>query len=165
MNYNIRKMNFHNAKEICNWIYPEPYSIYNLDDSDECLYELLNETYYSVLDEANHLLGYYCFGKAAQIPIAKDFGLYDDENLLDIGLGMNPNLCGQSLGYDFFKTGIEFATNQSSFKGFRLTVADFNHRAIKVYERIGFKEIGRFSRNFEILKMDFIVMVLNNSTK
>ena len=39
---------------------------------------------------------------------------------------------------------MEHAKNKYGSQKFRLTVADFNIRAIKTYEKVGFKEIGVF---------------------
>ena len=42
----------------------------------------------------------------------------------------------------------------------RLTVAAFNERAIRVYERAGFKKVNSFERVSEHGKMEFLVMIL-----
>lgn len=102
-----------------------------MDGSDDCIDELLNGTYFSASDKENNLIGYYCFGESAQVPVGKQFGVYDCKDSTDIGLGVNPNLCGQGIGLTFLKSGLDFAKNKRSAKMFRLTVAAFNQRAIK----------------------------------
>lgn len=158
MALNIKQMNYDNAKLISKWIYQEPYSIYSMDGSDNCINELLNDDYYSVSDDENSLIGYYCFGESAQVPAGKQFGVYDDKGITDIGLGIKPNLCGKGLGFNFLCNGLDFARNMLSAKGFRLTVATFNKRAIKVYEKAGFRKINSFERISGAGKMDFSVM-------
>ncbi|WBW96412.1 GNAT family N-acetyltransferase [Oceanirhabdus sp. W0125-5] len=160
MELNIKQMNYDEAKEISKWIYEEAYSIYSMDQSDECINELLNGNYFSVSDRENNLVGYYCFGEAAQVPAGNQFGVYDSKEYIDIGLGIKPDLCGQGLGVNFLSSGLDFARNKLSAKGFRLTVAAFNQRAIKVYERADFKKVNSFERISESGKIEFWVMVL-----
>ncbi len=160
MELNIKQMNYDEAKQISKWIYQEPYSIYSMDGSDNCIGELLNGTYFSASDEENNLIGYYCFGESAQVPVGNQFGAYDCKDITDIGLEINPNLCGQGLGLKFFSSGLDYARNNLSAKRFRLTVATFNQRAIKVYQKAGFEKINSFDRITETGKIDFWVMIL-----
>lgn len=160
MELTIKQVNYDEAKLISQWIYEAPYSIYSMDGSDSCINELLNGLYFSVTDKEGTLVGYYCFGESAQVPAGKQFGVYDDTDYTDIGLGIKPDLCGQGLGFDFFSNGLEFARNQLSAKGTRLTVAAFNQRAIKVYEKAGFKKVSSFKRISEAGEMEFWVMTL-----
>jgi RimJ/RimL family protein N-acetyltransferase len=156
----IKQMNYNEAKQISEWVYEEPYSIYSMDESDNCIKELLNGYYFSVIDSENNLIGYYCFGESAQVPVGNQFGVYDSRDIIDIGLGIKPNLCGQGLGLDFFSNGLDFARNKLSAKGFRLTVASFNERAIKVYEKLGFRKVNSFKRVSENGEIEFWVMIL-----
>ena len=160
MKLNIKQINYEEAYEISKWIYQEPYSIYSNDGSDSCIRELLDGNYFSATDEEIKLLGYYCFNEFAQVPIGKQFGVYDDKDLIDVGLGIRPDLCGQGFGLDFLSNGLYFARSELNAKGLRLTVASFNKRAIKVYERIGFKKVNSFRRISEIGEMEFWVMIL-----
>ena len=153
-------MNRGKAEQISKWIYEEPYSIYSMDESDNDIKELLNGYYYSVSDMENNLIGYYCFGESAQVPVGNQFGVYDSRDIIDIGLGIKPNLCGQGLGLDFFSKGLDFARNKLSAKGFRLTVASFNERAIKVYERSGFTKVNTFKKVSKNEEIEFWVMIL-----
>lgn len=158
MTLNIKQMNYDNAKLISKWIYQEPYSIYSMGESYNCINELLNGDYYSVSDDENNLIGYYCFGESAQVPAGKQFGAYGDKDTIDIGLGIKPNLCGKGLGFNFLCNGLDFARKKLSTQRFRLTVATFNKRAIKVYEKAGFKKTNSFERISEIGRIDFLVM-------
>lgn len=160
MKLNIMQMNYEEANKISKWIYQEPYSIYSNDGSDDCVRELLDGNYFYATDEENNLLGYYCFNESAQVPAGKQFGVYDDKDFIDIGLGIRPDLCGQGYGFDFLMDGLEFVRNELNAKWFRLTVATFNKRAIKLYERIGFKKANSFKRISEVGEMEFWVMIL-----
>ncbi|MGG1663122.1 GNAT family N-acetyltransferase [Brevibacillus sp. NRS-1366] len=154
-------MNFHlmtitDAKEITNWKYPGEYSFYNFDDSPETFQELVDGTYYAVRDNDGQLLGFFCFGRNAQVPEGQKQKLYETENVLDIGLGLKPELTGKGMGQSFLQAGIEFAKQQFPPKNLRLTVAAFNARAIKVYSKMGFKEKASVVNN----GTEFIVMTM-----
>ncbi|MCD4711734.1 MAG: GNAT family N-acetyltransferase [Clostridiales bacterium] len=159
MHFTIKEMNENHAKEISTWTYKEPYNIYDGDDSEEFTKELMDGSYFSVVDENSDLIGYYCYGESAQVPAGKLCGVYAQE-LLDVGLGMRPDLCGKGNGYDFFVNGLKFAQSKYSSKKFRLTVAAFNERAIKLYEKIGFVKTDTFVRAHSEEDSTFQVMVL-----
>ena len=83
-------------------------------------------------------------------------GFYRDHEYLDIGLGMNPLLCGKGHGASFVQVGMAYAKNHFKAKKLRLTVADFNQRALKTYQKVGFKEIGEFnSQNIKFKVMSY----------
>lgn len=153
-------MNYEEARHISQWKYEDPYSIYSMDGSEECINELLNEFYYSALDENGQIVGYYCFGESAQVPAGNQFGAYDDNNVTDIGLGMCPEFCGQGAGSEFLSEGIRFAKENLNANRFRLTVANFNKRAIKAYKSGGFKEHMAFVRSSDKGNLEFITMIL-----
>ena len=134
--YHIEKMTNEHAEAISSWKYPNEYAIYSFNNDLETLHELMTENYYACLDRGNKLIGYFCFGKAAQIPTVED-NVYDN-NMLDIGLGLLPELCGQKVGRAFLISAMEYARANWGTVAFRLSVADFNIRAIKVYEKVGF---------------------------
>lgn len=136
--YKIIFLDEAHAREIAKWQYPSPYDFYNFHDNDETVKELLEESYYSVFDEQEELIGYLCFGSSARITTCEGF-IFSD-TALDIGLGMKPELCGKGLGLDFLYAGLAFAkSNLLGHKtNFRLSVAQFNERAIKLYSKAGF---------------------------
>lgn len=158
--FEIEKMNHKDAEQISKWTYTGPYSIYSMDGSEECLNELLDGSYYSVNDKDGNLIGYFCFGKAAQVPAGNRFGAYDSNEYTDIGLGVRPDLCGQGLGLRFLQEGMLFARNEMSAGKLRLTVARFNQRAMTVYERAGFVKGMSFERVSEKGNIEFIIMHL-----
>jgi [ribosomal protein S18]-alanine N-acetyltransferase len=165
MKFNIMEMKYNEAKQISSWVYQEPYSIYSNDGSESCIEELLNGQYFSVTDIENNLIGFYCFGEAAQVPAGRQSDVYHEKDVIDIGLGIRPDLCDQGIGFEFLSSGLEFAKSGLASKRFRLTVASFNKRAIKVYERIGFEKVSSFKRIAGIEEMEFEVMILSGTGK
>jgi GNAT superfamily N-acetyltransferase len=102
----------------------------------------------AVVDETNNkLTGYYCTGKNAWVPAGKQYGAYT-ENMIDIGIGLKPDLTGAGRGRSFF-TFILQNVDKANIESLplRLTVASFNKRAIKLYENVGFLTQIRFESN------------------
>ena len=132
------------ARAISKWRYDGPYSVY--DGNPASVTSLLEPRYFyhSVHDEHSELVGYFCFGEDARVSAGKRLGLYEREIALDVGLGMRPDLTGQGLGVEFVVSGLRFAQNAYSPRAFRLTVATFNRRAIRVYGRVGFEPVETF---------------------
>lgn len=140
------------AEEIAfHWHYDSEYSFYDMDADKEDLVDFLNPQNrgdsYFVVTKDNDLIGFFTFNKVAI-------------NTIEIGLGMRPNLVGNGNGLDFIKAGIGFAKSTYIPEKITLSVATFNKRAIKVYRKIGFKEVEIFMQDtnghrFEFLKMSY----------
>lgn len=133
----IIPMNMDYAKQISSWTYENEYSIYSFNKNDDTLRELLNGNYFACLNKDDELVGYFCFGKSAQIPTVES-SLYSVD-ILDMGLGLKPSLCGKGCGFSFVNEGMKYAQRKFNYKRIRLTVAEFNTRAIKTYKKAGFK--------------------------
>jgi [ribosomal protein S18]-alanine N-acetyltransferase len=99
--------------------------------------------YHSVYDERGDLVGYLCFGEDARVAAGRRTGVYEREAALDVGLGMRPDLTGRGLE-EFLHAGLRLARETYSPQAFRLTVATFNRRAIRVYEKAGFRAVETF---------------------
>ncbi|ACM15175.1 N-acetyltransferase family protein [Bacillus paranthracis] len=152
----IHKLTEEEAMEIAMWTYEEPYNVYSFSVGAEIIEELLDGTYYGCCDERGELIGYFCFGENAQVPGGRDAHLYGGEDVMDIGLGMKPELTGKGLGKVFFQAGIVFAIKAFRPKTFRLSVATFNTRAITLYKKIGFQQGPIFlSRGREFMLMEY----------
>ena len=142
------------AKQILTWKYVAPYDFYNNEESSESLNELLGNPYFAVLNTEEELVGFFCIGSAAQVPFGVTVGAYSEE-LLDIGIGMNPSLTGQGFGAPFFSFILSYVQDTYSVESIRLTVAKFNQRAIYLYTKLGFEKKMEFTRG----TIDFITMV------
>ena len=124
------------AGEISGWQYPGEYAIYSFDKSKEVISELMGGEYVVCLDEEKRLAGYFCFGASARIPTVENDAYEADA--LDMGLGLRPDLCGAGMGQAFMKCGMAYARERLGAKRLRLTVACFNKRAIRLYEKMEF---------------------------
>lgn len=140
----LEPLRLEQALAIQSWKYEGDYAFYDSDDSPEVLSELLDGSYYGVEGSDGALIGFFCYGRNAQVPAGRELGLYAGERILDIGLGMRPELTGQGRGVDFLTLGMQFARTEWKPDKLRLTVAAFNLRAIRCYMKSGFHEIARF---------------------
>lgn len=68
----------------------------------------------------------------------------EDGRAVEIGLGLRPDLTGRGLGRAFLEAGLAFARDKYRPTIFRLSVAAFNRRAIRVYERVGFHQVETY---------------------
>jgi [ribosomal protein S18]-alanine N-acetyltransferase len=158
MNFNLRPITQTDAQTIAGWIYTPPYNFYNWNPTDDPGKLLTSIPPFFVADDDDErLAGFVCFGAAAQVPGGHEANLYD-EDLLDVGLGLRPDLTGRGLGQSFLAAALTFATTTFHPAGFRLTVAAFNERAIRVYKRAGFEERARFLNVSHGIETEFIVM-------
>ena len=135
--YHIHLMTEAWAQEIATWTYENEYAIYSFQPNEETFAELTSGEYYACIDGEGRLRGYFCFGSAARIP-AVEPGAYPD-GFLDFGLGMKPEFCGNHLGAAFLKAGMDYAWKTFHPAALRLTVAEFNKRAITLYRKAGFQ--------------------------
>jgi RimJ/RimL family protein N-acetyltransferase len=155
----VFSMNNEKAEIVSNWTYEEPYSIYSFDGSNECMNELMNGSYFYVLGDCEELIGYVCYGCSACVPAGFNAGAYSRNDIVDIGLGMRPDLCGKGMGLSLLKAGLDYARELFNNDKFRLTVATFNKRAVKVYERAGFSKEITFVKESEKGSIEFQAMI------
>ena len=127
--YLFKQMDDDEAREISGWRYEPPYDFYDAVSDPDDLEELLDperreDAYFSAFDEVL-LVGFF------QFEVRGD--------TVDVGLGLRPDLTGAGLGLGFLLAGLDFARERFSPARFTLAVATFNGRAIRVYEKAGFR--------------------------
>jgi [ribosomal protein S18]-alanine N-acetyltransferase len=130
--YEFSPMSQEDAIAVATWHYEEPDSFYNADRDAEDLADLLDDgkrrgSYYSVRDSHRQLIGFFAFKS--------------DDIVVTIGLGLRSDRTGQGNGLRFVRAGLRFGTATFAPSRFRLLVAAFNQRAIRVYERAGFRHV------------------------
>lgn len=75
---------------------------------------------------------------------------------LDIGLGLRPDLTGQGHGSEYINAVIDFIQPTYPPGRLRVTIAEFNTRALRVWEKAGFQrrqvfQGGQVNTSFVIL--------------
>ena len=154
MKYTFQAMTQEQAEVIAEtWRYQGDYSFYDMDADAEDLEEFLDSekragVYFVVLDR-DEIIGFYSFQQPG-------------EDTVEIGLGMKPELTGKGNGAAFLEAGLQFAETRYSPKNITLSVAAFNKRAIKLYEKLGFKETESFVQATNGGRYDFVKMALTD---
>jgi RimJ/RimL family protein N-acetyltransferase len=139
MRYAFTPIQREEAQVIATWRYEGGYSLY---DGDPAGFETLLRPDYRVhvgRDEHGELIGFCSFGEDARVA-----GCAYLDDALDVGLGMRPDLVGQSLGIGFTRAVLDFAQREYSPSAFRVTIAGFNRRAQRLCLALGFHETARF---------------------
>lgn len=152
MQYKFIFMKEDYANEIAyNWRYNGIYSFYDIIADEEDLNEFIDkenwkDTYFAVLNEDDHLVGFYSFTF--------------DEGIMWIGFGLKPELTGVGLGMDFVTAGINFGVKNFNYgKNYiMLAVAAFNKRAIRLYKRIGFQITEEYMQQTNGAEYKFVKM-------
>ena len=144
----FRPMDEPAARAMMAWRYPPPYDFYDIlppPGEEETLVAFFADPrnrYYAIEDAevSGELVAFCCFGHDAQVPS----GSYGDA-ALDIGLGLRPSLCGRGRGGPLVDAVLTFAQQEFAPPALRTTVAAFNARALRVWQRAGFTPVQSFS--------------------
>lgn len=150
-NYILSIMTEEHAKEICDWKYDDEYSVYNLSDWETVVqnnWELgikeERETNFLSIAQNNQLVAY------GVITMGNEAVL--------IGIGLKPSLCGKGLVKDIMKLLIDESKVRYPGISIALEVRNFNKRAIKCYENIGFVIKNQYFRDTLIENAEFNYM-------
>lgn len=138
------------AVDICTWRYAPPYECYDMTEANPD-WLLRPEAGFHALMADDGLIGFRSFGPDGQVP-----GWAYDDQALDTGGGLRPQLVGHGLGRHALSAGLAFGRAEFAPQAFRVTVATFNTRALRVVDSLGFERVGRFDaasngRTFEVL--------------
>ena len=87
--------------------------------------------------------GYSAF-EATNEELVGWFAFSCEGDCVALGLGLRPDLTGRGFGLAYLEAGLAFAEQRFRPSRFRLSVATFNERAIRVYERAGFTPLRTF---------------------
>jgi ribosomal-protein-alanine N-acetyltransferase len=133
------------ARAVLAWRYPPPYEVYNEqpDRVEQVVKELLrpDHHYYWMAEGGDQLVAYCCFGLDARVT-GGDYAM----EALDLGLMVRPDLNGQGRGVQFAGAVLEFAQQTFPHRLWRVTIAEFNQRAQRVWQKLGFHRVQTFAR-------------------
>ena len=140
------------ARSILEWRYNPPYDWYNPPPlSDEAVANLIDPQWqFHSIKAGGASVAYASFGNDGRVT----GGDYSDP-AIDIGLGLAPALTGRGLGAIVLQAILDFAQITFQSPAARLTVARFNQRAIRLYDRVGFEPTQEFTHK----RVAYLVMV------
>lgn len=129
------------AREVATWHYEPPWDFYDLasDPADAAAIRdpARAPHYCAVLDSRGRLEAFWYFDWHGDV--------------VEIGIGLRPDLTGRGRGESFLRAQLDYATDHWRAASFRLFVAAWNERAIRLYKRLGFREVARETRHFELV--------------
>lgn len=130
------------------WRYEGEYAVYDYINEAEHMLDPSGwgRGVFAVLDETGELAGELSIEFFDQDEKPTPYGDFADTALISsremwIGFGLRPDLTGRGLGEGFVTACVDFALRHTGYGGeyVHLGVANFNRRAITVYERSGFR--------------------------
>jgi ribosomal protein S18 acetylase RimI-like enzyme len=129
------------AGEVATWRYDAPYDFYDTASDPADAAEMRDPAkaahYRAVLGASGSLEAFWYFD------------WHDD--VVEVGIGLRPDLTGRGLGEAFMRAQLEYASQAWQPVTFRLFVTAWNERAIRLYDRLGFGEVARETRHFELV--------------
>ncbi|MFD0712944.1 GNAT family N-acetyltransferase [Paenibacillus sp. GCM10027626] len=138
--YTIVPLDEHLAEQLCSWQYEPPYNFYNWTDWPQMQKNgrefgdpaIRAHQYAAVLDAEGAFVGF-----------AQFFPLL---GVTRLGLGMRPDLCGQKNGLPFLQAIVQEARRRAPKDEIDLEVHTWNYRAIRAYEKAGFRITDTYER-------------------
>ena len=141
------------VEEILTWRYEPPYELYDMSSGPpnaivlaEAIDYFLQPDYHfraMFRQPEGQLVGFCSFGEDGQV----SGGDYSAA-AVDIGMGVHPAYTGRGLGAMFAGVAIDFALAHFDVPRLRVTIAEFNRRAQKVWQRHGFVPVQRFEARY-----------------
>ena len=129
------------ADDVATWHYEPPWDFYDIASDPADAAEMRDPAkawhYRAVLGDDGALDAFWYFNR------------HDDG--VEVGIGLRPDLTGRGLGESFLRAQLEYASQLWCPAAFRLFVAAWNERAIRLYGRLGFREVDRETRHFELV--------------
>ena len=127
----VRTLTDADAQAISTWRYPGRFATYDVAEV------VTRERGFWAVEHDGALVGYCCFGHEARVP-----GVAEQDDVLDVGYGLRPDLTGHGLGAAFVRTILDFAAREFAPRRFRVLILDWNERSSKVAGALGFRRDG-----------------------
>ncbi|CAN5297716.1 N/A [soil metagenome] len=132
--YHVRQLTIEDGMAIASWRYPGPWAVYDALEPPH-----VDEGYWAVEDATPALVGFGCFGQAARVP-----GMDEAIGVLDVALGLRPELAGRGLGRDFAVAVVAHAQEVADGRGLRCVVAEWNAPGQTAAVAAGFRPAGSY---------------------
>lgn len=128
------------ARSICAWRYPPPYDVYDYADWDTVVSQgwdlSIPEKRSAEYVGFRGADGLVAFGRLTAV-----------SRFILIGIGLKPDFCGMGLGMQVMRSLIALGHQRYPDHPLALEVRTFNTRAIRCYEKCGFRRVKQYVRN------------------
>lgn len=131
----VRPLRRQDAEAITSWRYEGPWSAYDPRPADPLL--SAEAGYQAVVDDAGTLVGFVCTGQEARVP-----GLAEQDGIVDVGVGMRPDLVGRGLGSAFGAVVLGHIRDTCGDRPLRAAVQSWNERSLRLARGLGFRDTG-----------------------
>lgn len=136
-----RLLTVEEAADVARWRYEPPFDFYDgrEDGMDALLARDEDGFGYFPVEEGNAFVGYVCFGPEGRVA-----GQNPEPGVCDVGMGLDPARVGQGVGGSLVPKIVEFAVGKFGRQQYRVAVAAFNTRSLRLCASAGFTERRRF---------------------
>jgi hypothetical protein len=131
----IRTMTTADAEQVAGWRYVGRWAVYDLASAADIVDNA--HLYRAVTDADGALVGFFCVGAAARVR-----ELDPDPHIVDVGLGLAPELVGQGRGALFGQTVLSQVSDRFPGCPLRIVVQAWNMRSRRLAGCLGFADIG-----------------------
>lgn len=139
------------AEDVAGWRYPGPWRLYDSRPEDGLLEA--SDGYLAVVGHpGGELVGFLCLGEEARVP-----GLAEEPGVLDVGVGMRPDLVGQGHGARFGEAVLGHLGTRHPGR-LRAVVQSWNERSLRLARRLGFAETGRHTCEQDGSLVEYVVL-------
>jgi ribosomal-protein-alanine N-acetyltransferase len=135
----MRAFTDQDGQDVLAWRYPPPYDVYDDWEAGDAA---------ELMDPARRDGVWFAADDASTEIFAGFAELRTKGTVVDVGLGMRPDLTGRGLGVSFITAILAFARDRWAPSAFALDVFPWNERAIRAYERAGFAKGEVYERTF-----------------
>jgi len=142
MRFSIRPFASADADAVASWRYPPPYDAYDASEDPSFEEGMRDPARWGAVEfavddaETGGLVGFL------------ELTAIQDQGLVEIGLGLRPDLTGRGFGSAYVRAAMAFARERWHPSTFALDVFPWNERAIRAYERAGFERGEVYVRTF-----------------
>lgn len=126
----VRPLTIEDGLTVASWSSPGAWHIEDALQAPEP-----DEGYWAVVDARDELLGFCCLGAAARVP-----GQPADDWVLDVAIGIRPELAGRGWGGDLGRAAVAHARSVALDRRVRTTVPDWNVAGQRTARQAGFVE-------------------------
>ena len=128
----VRPLTIEDGLTVASWSSPGAWHIEDALQAPEP-----DEGYWAVVDARDELLGFCCLGAAARVP-----GQPADDWVLDVAIGIRPQLAGRGWGGDLGRAAVAHARSVALDRRIRTTVPEWNVDGQRTARQAGFVECG-----------------------